>query len=60
MTLADFRLAKDTRGGGYKAGKYSVSFNDDEDASGILELTDKTFGDLSEYYPDTPKATLTD
>lgn len=43
-----------------KAGKYSVSFNDDEDASGILELTDKTFGDLSEYYPDTPKATLTD
>lgn len=43
-----------------KAGKYSVSFNDDEGTSGILELTDKTFGDLSEYYPDTPKATLTD
>lgn len=59
MTLADFRLAKDTRGG-YKAGKYSVSFNDDEDASGILELTDTTFADLSEYYSDAPKATLTD
>lgn len=43
-----------------KAGKYSVSFNDNEGTSGILELTDKTFGDLSEYYPDTPKATLTD
>lgn len=43
-----------------KAGKYSVSFNDDEGTSGILELTDTTFGDLSEYYPDTPKATLTD
>lgn len=43
-----------------KAGKYSVSFNDDEDASGILELTDTTFADLSEYYSDTPKATLTD
>lgn len=43
-----------------KAGKYSLSFNDDEGTSGILELTDTTFGDLSEYYSDTPKVTLTD
>lgn len=43
-----------------KAGQYSMSFNDDEGTSGILELTDRAFGDLSEYYPDTPKATLSD
>ena len=43
-----------------KAGKYSMSFSDEEGTSGILELTDKAFDDLSEYYPDTPKATLTD